>query len=45
MANSTIPIGGQLENDIVIKEFLILMKEHILKNVKKINYTNLFLLY
>ena len=41
MANSTIPIGGQLENDIVIKEFLILMKEHILKNVKKINYTNL----
>ena len=41
MANSTIPIGGQLENDIVIKEFLVLMKEHILKNVKKINYTNL----
>ena len=41
MANSTIPIGGKLEIDIVIKEFLILMKEHIIKNVKKINYTNL----
>ena len=41
MANSTIPIGGQLENDIVIKEFLILIKEHIIKNVKRINYTNI----
>ena len=41
MANSTIPIGGQLENDIVIKEFLILMKEHIIENVGGINYINI----
>ena len=41
MANSTIPIGGQLENDIVIKEFLILMKEHIIENVGGINYLNI----
>ena len=38
---STIPIGGQLENDIFIKEFLILIKEHILKNVIEINYLNI----
>ena len=41
MANSTIPIGGELENDIVIKEFLILMKEHIIENVGGINYINI----
>ena len=41
MLISTIPIGGQLENDIFIKEFLILIKEHILKNVKEINYLNI----
>ena len=41
MANSTIPIDGQLENDIVIKEFLILMKEHIIENVGGINYLNI----
>ena len=41
VANSTIPIGGQLENDIVIKEFLILMKEHIIENVGGINYLNI----
>ena len=39
MANSTIPIGGQLESDIVIKEFLVLIKDNILENVKRINYT------
>ena len=39
MANSTIPIGGQLESYIVIKEFLVLIKDNILENVKRINYT------
>ena len=30
MANSTIPIDGQMENDIIIVEFLRLIKEYII---------------
>jgi len=41
MANASIPVGGQLENDIVITEFLRLMKDYIINNVDKINYSNI----
>ena len=41
MANASIPVGGQLENDIVIMEFLRLMKDYIINNVEKINYSNI----
>ena len=41
MANASIPIGGQLENDIVVKEFLRLIKDYIIKNVDKIDYSNI----
>ena len=43
IANSTIPIDGQMENDIVIVEFLRLIKEYIIKNSHNglINYENI----
>ena len=43
MANSTIPIGGQIPNDVVILEFLRLIKEYIINNSinNLINYENI----
>ena len=43
MANSTIPIDGQMENDIIIVEFLRLIKEYIIYNNinNRINYENI----
>ena len=41
MANASIPIGKQLENDIVITEYLRLLKDYIINNEEKINYTNI----
>ena len=41
MADASIPIGKQLENDIVITEYLRLLKDYIINNEEKINYTNI----
>jgi molecular chaperone DnaK (HSP70) len=41
MANASIPVGKQLENDIVITEYLRLLKDYIINNEEKINYTNI----
>ena len=41
MANASIPFGKQLENDIVIIEYLRLLKDYIINKEEKINYTNI----
>ena len=41
--NSTIPIGGQISKDVLILEFLRLLKEYIINNsnIELINYENI----
>ena len=41
MVNASIPVGKQIENDIVITEYLRLLKDYIINNEEKINYTNI----
>jgi hypothetical protein len=41
MAEASIPIGKQSENDILITEYLSLLKDYIINNEEKINYTNI----